>query len=692
MKNLSILFLAACFFLLNPIYPNGVAIKNAETSEYFRLLSSDVDVTVYDQIAIVVATQRYLNNTGEKSKIKYAFPLNEDASGIGLRWNLGGIWYSAIISPSPQDTTLPGGGGGNPTLKQFLGDTPLFFNLEDSIPNDSILVIELTYVQLLPYDFYEVDFKYPNDYSLIQDEILDRQHIHFLLESQRSITDIELYSHTAGSTYYNDSIAEFDFEVFETIANIDYHAVYKLSPDDLGLFSYSTFITDTAFHCDEYGNGFFTFIVEPDPQSEVIQKVFTFIIDRSGSMSGDKIVQARDAASYIVNNLNEGDYFNIVDFASNVSDLFEDHVAFDYSSQATALDYISGMIADGSTNISGAFSTAISDFSFNDTSMANIIIFFTDGQATAGITDTDGILDHIQSTITYNEVQDLQIHTFGIGANANESLLSQIASQNNGLSEFLGDDELEEVITSFYRKIKNPVLINTEMSVSPPVLVQIFPNPLDNLYLGQQLLVTGRYEVAETIDVTFSGDAFGQPQSYEYTVNLADTTVPTYQFLTKLWAKKKMDNLYVLYHTFDSGSAEAEEIKNEIIDISICYNVMSPFTSYTGGGDLIFIEYEELDSMDEFDDQLCFAYPNPFSTNTHLNFIIKESVYEMATIRIFDMFGRLIAVEKIQLNGIGQYRFLWNGVDKNGSLLAPGQYFITLHYDNILLSTRILKQ
>lgn len=692
MKNLSISFLVVCFFLFNTVYPNGVAIKDAETSVYFRLLSSDVDVTVYDQIAIVVATQRYLNNTGEKSKIKYAFPLDESASGIGLRWNLGGVWYSAIISPSPQDTTLPGGGGGNPTLEQFLGDTPLFFNLEDSIPNDSILIVELTYVQLLPYDFYEVDFNYPNDYSLIQEEILDRQHIHFLLESQRTITDIELHSHTAGSISYNDSIAEFDYEVFETVANMDYHAVYKLSPDDLGLFSYSTYITDTAFQCDEYGNGFFTFIVEPDPQSEIIQKVFTLIIDRSGSMSGDKIVQARDAATYIVNNLNDGDYFNIVDFSSNVSDLFEDHEAFDISSQSTALDYISGMIANGSTNISGAFSTAIADFAANDTTMANIIIFFTDGQATAGITDTEGILDHIQSVITFNEVQDLQIHTFGIGENTNESLLSQIASQNNGLSEFLGDDELEEVITSFYRKIRNPVLVNTEMAVDPPVLSEIFPTPLDNLYLGQQLIVTGRYDTAETINVIFSGDAFGQPQSYEYTVDLADTTIPTYQFLMKLWAKKKMDNLFVLYHTFDPDSPEAEEIKNEIIDISICYNVMSPFTSYTGGGDIVFIEYEEMDSMEEFGDQLCYVFPNPFLSEAYLNFLVKESVYDLAHISVYDMYGRLIAVETIQLHGKGQYQFLWNGNDSKGNPVAQGQYFITIKYNNKLLTAKVLKQ
>jgi len=687
-KSFFLLLFSSLFFSIS-IFANGVAIKNAENSEYFKLLSSNVDVTVYDQIAIVVTTQRFLNNTGEKSIIKYGFPLGEDASGTGLRWKLGGEWFSANISPSPQDTTLPGGGSQNLNLKEFLGETPLYFNLEDSIASDSILTFELTYVQLLPYDYYQVDFHYPNDYSLIQNTIVETQQIHFSLESQRIITNMELLNQTADTIFYNDSIAGFDFTTYETLANLDYDAIYELSPDDLGLFSYSTLITDTAFNCDDYGSGFFTFIVEPDPQSEVIQKVFTLIIDRSGSMSGNKMVQARDAASYIVENLNEGDYFNIVDFASNVDKLFEDHIAFDLTSQSDALDYISSLQADGSTNISEAFSAAIPDFATNDTTLANIIVFFTDGEATAGLTDTEEILDHIQDLINLNEVVNLQIHTFGIGDYTNESLLSQIASQNNGLSEFLGDDELEEVITKFYRKIRNPVLINTEMLVEPPILTQLFPEPLDNLYLGQQLIVVGRYDTANAISVTFSGEAFGQPQSYQYDVNLADTTISNNQFLTKLWAKRKMDNLYILYHTFDEGSPAAEEIKDEIIDISICYNVMSPFTSYTGGGGTTFIEYDN--TVSESSITTTYSYPNPFTSEVKIHFVVTIPIFKDAIIRVYDTFGRVLDVSTIHLSGKGEYTVRWDGKDANGNQVPDGQYFYTIHYGDVVQTGKLTK-
>jgi Ca-activated chloride channel family protein len=691
MKKLTFLLVIVVFFISNVAYSNGVAIKNAETSEYFKLISSEVDVMVYDQIAIVVTLQTFLNNTNEDAIIKYGFPLPDGASGTNLRWKLNGIWNEATITPQPQDTTLPGGGSGNVNLQNFLGEAPLFFELLDTIPMDSTLIIELTYVQLLPYAFYEVDFVYPGDYSLIQSEILDRQYIKFDLESQRTISGIQMLSHTPSNIFFSDSTAGFECEIFEAAADADYVAVYQLSPDDMGLFSYSTYLTDTAFDCDDYGNGFFTFLVEPDPQAPVIQKIFTLVIDRSGSMGGDKIIQARDAATYIVNNLNEGDYFNIVDFSSAVTNLYEDHVAFNPSSQAEALNYIDAIYSGGSTNIEGAFTTSISHFAGNDTTMASIIIFFTDGQANVGISTASGMVQHIEDMINYYEVEYLQIHTFGIGEDVNQSMLSQIASNNNGLCQFLGDDELEEVITNFYMMIQNPVLVNTQMLADPNILVEVYPSPLDNLYLGQQLIVVGRYEEPDLVNLTFTGDAFGQQQVYEYTVDLADTTFPDYQFTTKLWAREKMDNLYIEYLTYDPNSPEAEALEEEIIAISMCYNVISPFTSYTGGGGPV--GSPEYDEMEEIagETNSSYAMPNPFTSDTYITFVDDGKTFGQGEVRIYNGMGELIMILTFTMDGKEKYSIYWNGNDMNNQQLPPGPYFYSIHFGNNILTGKMIK-
>lgn len=688
---IQLLILAA----LVEVKASGVCIVDAYQAVYFRLLSNQVYVMVNDQIATVKTTQEFRNLSGSDAVIKYAFPLHEEASATSIRWKLGGIWYTAVISPSPQDTTLPGGGGEDPDpdLMAHLGETPLYFNLLDTIPSDSVLTIELTYVQLLPYSFSKVDFFFPNDYSLIQSFPLNLQELDFRLYSQRTIEDIQLLSPSGGTVNnYGDSATIF-YQVWEYPGNFDFSAQYELNSDELGLFSFSTFFPDSLVPCDNYGGGFFTFIVEPDPNDSlnIIQKVFTLIIDRSGSMGGQKIQQARDAAIYIVNNLNEGDYFNIVDFSTEVSSFKPDHVPFNPQNQQDAIDYITPMPANGSTNISGAFSEAIPDFAGSDSTIANIIIFFTDGQATSGILDTEEILEHIQSLVTYNEVNNLAIHTFGIGADVNYQLLSQIASQNNGLCLFLENEELLEAITEFYNMIRNPVLLNPEMTIDPPIIVETYPDPLPHLYLGQQLIVTGRYEAAQPVMVTLNGEAFGFEQEYVYEVSLADTIIAQNQFLTKIWAKKKMENLLVLYYTYPEGSPEAEEIREVIIDISTCYNVISPFTSYTGGGGGgVSIEENEYSGEKE-SPEYCSAFPNPFTGATNISLRVDEQISGTAIISIYDNTGKLMQILTLEVNGPGNYEIRWNGTDAAGNPIKSGMYFYTITIGNHIYSGRIFK-
>jgi Ca-activated chloride channel family protein len=662
---------------------NGVCIQDATEAIYFKLLSSDVEVLVNNQVAMLTTSQVFLNDLNADLTIKYAFPLYEDASATSLRWYVNGAWHTAVFSPSPQDTTLPGGNMPDPDLIEYLGATPLYFNVPDTVLQDSLITFELTYVQLLPYDFNIVDFNCPNDYTLIQDDILDFQKLHLVLESDRTIDNINLLSHPGATITNTGNFAEVTYEAYESVASTDYHLNYQLNAEELGLYSFSTFLPDSANACDDLGNGFLAFIVEPDPSDslEIIQKVFTLIVDRSGSMMGDKMVQARNASSFIINHLNEGDLFNIVDFSSGVTSFAEDHVLFNAQTQADALSYISTFQANGSTNISGAFSAAIEDFSGNDPEVANIIIFFTDGQATAGLTGTGEILDHIEYQLDYWEVSSLMIHTFGIGSDVNMQLLSLIASQNSGLSEFLLDSELEDMITTFYLRIRNPVLLNTEMTFDPPLIAETYPSPLTNLYLGQQLIVVGRYDESDSITATFEGEALGQPQTYTYGFNLADSIVEGNSFLTKIWAKKKIDHLYVLYFTYPPTSAAAEEIKEEIIETSICYNVLSPFTSLTGGGGLTGLEFDDV-AFTSSDDPTTYNYPNPFHMQTEIYFLVSDPFFGRAEIRIFDLSGRLIKILIVDVSGPAKYSAAWNGSNASGHAMPNGHYFYQVTYEN----------
>ena len=206
-------------------------------------------------------------------------------------------------------------------------------------------------------------------------------------------------------------------------------------------------------------------------------------------MYGTKIVQARNAAKHIVNNLNEGDKFNIVDFEGTVKSFRTGLVDFTLASRDSALQYVNQIIANGWTNISGALATAINQFQTTADTTANIVIFLTDGVPTAGITSTNDLLAHITTVVTQVQ-KTIYLFAFGIGADVNQQLLTLLASQNNCRAEFLGNDELESRITDFYNSIRNPVLVNTRVSFNSELISELYPNPLPNLYKGQQLIVS----------------------------------------------------------------------------------------------------------------------------------------------------------------------------------------------------------
>ncbi|HRY84319.1 MAG TPA: VWA domain-containing protein, partial [Candidatus Cloacimonadota bacterium] len=504
MKRLFMLCLALIALSAVPLFANGVLVVDAEDGDCMQLLSSTVSVQVEDQVAIVTSTQEFTNQFNWPYFPKYAFPLPVGASATRLRWYLNETWYTAIISAVPQDSLPPGPGESWAyNLRQYLGSSPMYYNFEQAVLADQDIKVELTYAMLLPYANGNVNFLYPNDYQWIQSSALDSQILEFDIISQRTIQNVVLQNFSPG-IYTNDgNHAHLSLTRLNVPANSNYVLYYTLSLDELGLFTMSTRLDEVP---DAYGNGYFLFVAEPDPSdnTEIINKVFTLMIDRSGSMSGTKIVQARNAANFVINHLNPGDMFNIVSFASQVSSFRTEHVPFTTSNQTAALSYIAGLYASGSTNISEAFSTAIPQFNQATDETANIIIFFTDGQPTAGLTNPDQIRTHVTNLVDAANTE-IYLYNFGIGSDVNVQLLTWLALDNNGLAEFLGSNDFETTISNFYMTIANPVLIHPTLSFSvPDNISETYPQPLPNLYLGTQMIVAGRYNSPGNINVTLS--------------------------------------------------------------------------------------------------------------------------------------------------------------------------------------------
>lgn len=682
MKRILLSILLLFFYQI--VRSNGVVIINSSSGTTVEMLNSEVNIDVNNQVALVVSKQLFYNNTGNSFPISYGFPMPSNGSATQFRWRINdGEWEYASFSASEQEP--PGGGGGmNANLSQYLGGTPLFFNFEDPLQNEDIIEIELTYVQLLAYKFDVVTFEYPSDYSLIQSSIIEQnQSIDFQLFSERTIESLVIDTYSANIT--NDgNTANLNYNEIGIVSLNNIKITYQLASDELGIISFSTMLDDVDQNCDEFGNGFLGLVIEPESNEnvDVIEKVFTLIIDKSGSMNGQKMEQAKEAATFIVNNLNSDDLFNIISFSSTVNSFRPNHIEYNITNKIDALNYISNLNAGGGTNISQSLTDAIYQFGVTDPNKANMIIFFTDGQASSGETNTQGILNNVENAINVNETS-IFLYTFGIGDNVNEQLLTLLALENNGLSEFVTNEEIESVISDFYLTIRNPVLLNTQIQFEPNIIGEIFPNPLPNLYKGQQLILTGRYNVPQDITVTLSGNAFNTDVSYTYDVSLSDVVDSNFAFLPKLWAKAKIENLQFLYYSLPSGSSEAESAQALIEDISLCYQVLSNFTSFNN--DTVSLE----DVFSEFDEFKVKFSPSPFSDFTKVNVVLPYP--QEIIVSIYDVNGKLIKLMKI--DGLtGGNVITWNGTNNKNKTVDIGVYYYRISTPNKSYFGKLIKK
>jgi hypothetical protein len=185
------------------------------------------------------------------------------------------------------------------------------------------------------------------------------------------------------------------------------------------------------------------------------------------------------------------------------------------------------------------------------------------------------------------------------------------------------------------------------------------------------------------MNVTIKGLNYGDTVSYSYDFELRAAVDPQFFFLTKLWAMERIDQLMVDWYAAGTD-AEEDSIKAIITDLSSCYSVISPFTSFTQntggwGGTSVGLEEEELTEV-----RRPIVSPNPFLRQVSIEFEHSGSA-ESVTLAIYDATGRLVLLQEILVNGPGAFGFIWDGRDLSGIPVSSGAYIFSItgsHYQH----------
>jgi Ca-activated chloride channel family protein len=361
---------------------------------------------------------------------------------------------------------------------------------------------------------------------------------------------------------------------------VGYEAQDVLPDTDFALY-YSIGETQ-AFHLFTYRNpedpsdpdGYFMMLLAPgiSQSNQYVAKDVLLVLDRSGSMEGEKYIQAQQALRYIIENLNPEDRFNLVTFSTGV-ETFASGLR-PASRGEEALSWAASLRAEGSTDINRALLEASS---FVGSDRPTYLIFLTDGLPTTGVVDSARILENLAAVAPEN----LSLFAFGVGYDVDTFLLDSLAKAHHGNSTYvLPGERLDEILSTFYNMVKSPVLTDLQLDIENANSYDVYPEPLPDLFADSQIVIVGRYHQGGNSEVTISGRVDGDFRNFHYRNQYFDVNSTNrdrvLEALPRLWATRKVG--YLLNQIRLSG-ADQETI-DQIVHLSIRYGIITPYTSY----------------------------------------------------------------------------------------------------------------
>ncbi|MCB0510117.1 MAG: VWA domain-containing protein, partial [Bacteroidetes bacterium] len=172
----------------------------------------------------------------------------------------------------------------------------------------------------------------------------------------------------------------------------------------------------------------------------------SIVIDRSGSMEGEKLDYAKDAAIQAVNLLSAVDYVSIISYEDGVQVV---HAASAATNKEEIIAKIKRINSGGSTFLSGGMIKGFEAVKENyKADYINRVFLLSDGLANEGITDE---IELAKIAASWKKNENISLSTFGIGTGFNEDLMTELAEQGRGNYYFI--NEAKEIPAIFEKEM-----------------------------------------------------------------------------------------------------------------------------------------------------------------------------------------------------------------------------------------------
>lgn len=556
-----------------------------------KLSAVDVKVAIEGQVATTTLELALTNPHGTPQEAEVMLPVPDGVSIRSLQFDGVGPEPTAKLLPRDEARRIYDSitrRRKDPALLEFAG-YGMIRTSAFPIPANATLKVRITYEQLLSSDNGRIEYFLPRSEALgvaaAREGGLSFGSVAWTFDctinSERPIATIYSPSHEVSVERPSSKRAEIKVSAAAAAAPGPFRITYlpETTKSD-GLAATLLAYPDPAI--GDGAGGFFILLGALPARTDAAptqKREVTLVLDRSGSMQGEKFLQARDAAIAVIDGLNEAELFNIIDYSDSVNSFEKAPVAKSATSAQQAKAYLGTLKPSGGTNIHDALLDAVRPAVVDGA--LPMIIFLTDGLPTVGMTSEVAIRDAVKLANTHNR----RIFSFGVGYDVNTPLLSNISASSRGAPTFvLPGENIENKVSQVFRRLEGPRLASAVLNADRSVR-ELQPSSLNDVFEGDQILVVGQYTSSEPLKFRIEGKDGGKDVGFDLAFDVCQAASTRNGYIPRLWATRKIGFLLGQIRDHTAGGVKADdpklkELVDEVTRLSTLYGIMTEYTSF----------------------------------------------------------------------------------------------------------------
>ena len=555
----------------------SLLLRTTEPGQYLEAprLKTDVQISVTGTIVRTRVTQRFQNPSDRWVEALYVFPLPPDSGVDTLRMQVGDRLLEGEVQERKQARAMyevAAAAGKKATLVEEQRPNVFTSSVANIGPRETV-VVQIEYQGLVRLDGDRLSLRFPlvvaprygasgsEDADLMTPAVLDPA-VHPKTNPVQLSVELD-----AGVPFKVIESPSHEIEVKRGTGHAVWVALAGPVPADRDFVLDWTLLANPSEQAAAFRETvgeetyYLAMIVPPlgPAAPQRLPRETIFVIDNSGSMAGESMRQAKAALLTALRDLRAGDWFNVIRFDDTLTLVFPSAVPADAAHLRTAERFVEQLEARGGTEIFPALQAALVDSSPAAGSVRQVI-FLTDGE----VGNEDQLLEEIARTLGRS-----RIFTIGIGSAPNTFLMEHVARMGRGTFTHIGSEsEVDQRVRELLAKIESPVL--TDLSATSDSGVEVWPNPIPDLYAGEPVLLTavgkGRGGV-----IHVAGRAGGTPWSGTLDLDSAADG----RGIEKLWARAK---IAAVEEWRFRGAAQAD-VDAEVLSVALGHHLVSRLTS-----------------------------------------------------------------------------------------------------------------